>query len=136
MTTFRRIGTALLGALAVVTAIVVFRTATYQPPGTADLPQVALAKAVPVDAAHAAQHLAEAVRMRTVSHQSRDENDWAEWVRFHAWLQAVYPAAHAVMTREVVAEHTLVYTWPGAEPGLPAVLLLAHHDVKIGRAHV
>ncbi len=33
------------------------------------------------------------------------------------------------MSREVVGGHTLVYTWPGSDPALPAVVLLAHHDV-------
>ena len=84
---------------------------------------------VHVDSALAAKHLAEAVRFRTVSHQDAQENDTAEWDRLHAWLQATYPAAHAAMTREVVAGHTLVYTWRGVDPSLPPIVLLAHHDV-------
>ena len=129
MKTFSRIGIALLGALAVVAAIVGFRTATYHPSETAGQKNVALAAAVPFDGARAAQHLAEAVRIRTISHQSASDNEWAEWDRFHAWLQTTYPTAHAAMSRDVVAAHTLVYTWAGTDPSLPAVLLLAHHDV-------
>jgi carboxypeptidase PM20D1 len=77
----------------------------------------------------AARHRAEAVRIRTISHQDPRDNDTAEWERLHQWLQDSYPAAHAAMTRELVAGHTLVYTWPGTDPALPAVVLLAHHDV-------
>ncbi len=64
----------------------------------------------------AARHLAEAVRIRTVSHQDPAENEPAEWERFLAWLQETYPAAHAAMPLELVAGHTLVYTWPGSDP--------------------
>jgi len=37
--------------------------------------------------------------------------------------------AHAAMTRELVAGHTLVYTWRGTDLSLPPVVLMAHHDV-------
>jgi carboxypeptidase PM20D1 len=33
------------------------------------------------------------------------------------------------MNRELVAGHTLVYTWPGSDPSRPPIVLLAHHDV-------
>ena len=33
------------------------------------------------------------------------------------------------MTRELVAGHTLVYTWRGTDLSLPPVVLMAHHDV-------
>ena len=91
--------------------------------------QVQLADALPVDRDRAAHHLSEAVRFRTVSHQDASQNDVAEWDRFHAWLQETYPTAHAAMTREVVAGHTLVYTWPGDDPARAPVILMAHQDV-------
>jgi carboxypeptidase PM20D1 len=33
------------------------------------------------------------------------------------------------MSREVVAGHTLVYTWPGSDASRQPIVLLAHHDV-------
>jgi carboxypeptidase PM20D1 len=130
MKTLARIGIALLGALALTVAVVAYRTATYRAPGATSGPAAAdLVATVPIDAARAADHLAQAVRIRTISHQDPRENDWAQWDAFHAWLLSTYPAAHSAMTREVVAGHTLVYTWPGTDRGLPAVVLLAHHDV-------
>jgi carboxypeptidase PM20D1 len=33
------------------------------------------------------------------------------------------------MTRETVADHTLVYTWPGSDPSLAPIVLMAHQDV-------
>jgi len=129
MNRLRRIGLGLLAALALLAAVVAVRTATYRPERAANAAPLQLAAGVPIDLPRAAAHLGEAVRIRTISHQNPGENDWAEWDRFHAWLQSTYPAAHAAMSRETVAAHTLVYTWPGSDPALPPVILLAHHDV-------
>ncbi len=125
----RRVLIVLLVVIAALVAVVAYRTATYTPPTGELATAVDLAPVVRIDGTLAARHLAEAVRFRTVSHQDAQDNDWAEWDRLHAWLAATYPAAHAAMTREVVAGHTLVYTWRGMDPSLPPIVLMAHHDV-------
>ncbi len=119
----------LLAALALLAAVVLVRTATYQPPVAASLAEVALASPITFDLPRAAEHLSQAVRIRTVRHQDPSEDQPAEWDRLHAWLQTTYPAAHAAMGRELVAGHGLVYTWMGAEPDLAPIVLMAHHDV-------
>jgi carboxypeptidase PM20D1 len=129
MRTLRRLVLALLAALVLMAAIVAFRTLTYRGPVTVGGNAVELAPAIQVDTAHAARNLAAAIRIRTISHQDPHENERAEWDRLHAWLQSTYPAAHAAMTREVVAGHTLVYTWPGKDSSLAPIMLMAHQDV-------
>jgi carboxypeptidase PM20D1 len=126
-----KIALGLLGIVGVLAAVIAIRTATYEAPGAGDGAgaEVQLAAAPPVDLQRAASHLAEAVRFRTISHQDASENDAAEWERLHAWLADTYPAAHAAMTRELVAGHTLIYTWPGSDPARQPIVLLAHHDV-------
>jgi carboxypeptidase PM20D1 len=129
MSLIRRAIVVLLLATATLAAIVAYRTATFAPASGREAAVVELAPSIAIDVDRAAQRLAEAVRFRTVSHQDPQDNDWAEWDRLHAWLQVTYPAVHAAMTRDVVAGHTLVYTWPGTDPTLPAIVLMAHHDV-------
>eukprot|EP01030_Chromulinospumella_sphaerica_P024057 gene24056-24118_t len=80
-------------------------------------------------AALAAQHLSQAVQIRTVSNQDKADNQWAEWDRLHAWLATTYPAAHAAMTREILPNKALVYTWTGSDPALKPIVLMAHQDV-------
>ena len=128
MNWLRRVVLAGVAAVAVVTAVVVARTLAFQPPFAATA-AIDLAPAPPIDVDAAARHLAEAVRIRTISHQDAAANDMREWDRLHAWLQATYPAAHAAMTRTVVAGHTLIYTWPGREDARPPFILMAHQDV-------
>jgi carboxypeptidase PM20D1 len=126
------LGKIALGAVAVVillVGIVLVRTWTYKAPAAVDITTVKLADAPPIDQARAAQHLAEAVRIRTISHQNKADNDWAEWDKLHAWLAATYPAAHAAMTREILPNKALVYTWTGSDASLKPIVLMAHQDV-------
>jgi carboxypeptidase PM20D1 len=110
-------------------AIVAVRTASFKPPTAVEPGAVSLAPEVAIDNAAAARHLGEAVRIPTVSHQDPAEDQPAQWEALHQWLQATYPAAHRVMSRTIVAERTLVYAWPGSDPGLAPIILMAHQDV-------
>jgi carboxypeptidase PM20D1 len=121
----------LLGVLAVivlVVAVVLFRTFTYGPPQAAEAP-VALAPPVRVNVDAAAQHLGEAIRFRTISHQDPKDDDPKAWDDQRAWLQTTYPKFNAVAQREVIGGGALVYTWKGSDPTLPAVVLMVHQDV-------
>lgn len=124
-----RLALVLVAVVAALVAIVAVRTATFSPPAAVRIDDVPLEAGVPIDRARAAQHLSEAVRIRTISHQDRNENDRAEFERFLDWLQATYPAAHTAMSRELVADLTPVFTWAGTDPTLPPIVLLAHYDV-------
>ncbi|HEX6860965.1 MAG TPA: M20 family peptidase [Caulobacteraceae bacterium] len=126
---WKRIGLVALAAVVLLVAVVAWRTATYQPPAAVDFSKVELAPALPIDLNAAAQHLSQAVQIRTISNQNPADNQPAEWDRLHAWLATTYPAAHAAMTREILPNGTLVYTWTGSEPGLAPVVLMAHQDV-------
>jgi len=74
-------------------------------------------------------HLGEAVRIPTISVEDRARIDWAPFDDFHAFLERTYPRVHRDLTREVVAGHSLLYTWEGTDPGAPPVLLMGHMDV-------
>jgi carboxypeptidase PM20D1 len=124
-----RIALGVVGIVVVLAAVVLVRTFTFKPGAAVDLASVKLAPAPPIDQSKAALHLAEAVRIQTVSHQNKAENDWAQWDKLHAWLAATYPAAHAAMTREILPNKALVYTWQGSDPALKPIVLMAHQDV-------
>ena len=119
----------LLVLAVILVAVVLVRTLTFKAPVAADVSGVKVAAPVAVDVALAAQHLSTAVQIPTVRHQDRAEDDDAQWTRLHDFLTTAYPAAHAAMTREELASRTLVYTWPGSDPSLAPVVLMAHQDV-------
>ncbi len=105
------------------------RTALFKGPSAIDLDQVKLPSPPAIDNAKAAEHLSQAVRIATISHQDKSQNDLAQWARLHDWLATTYPAAHKVMQRQIVLNHSLIYTWPGSDPSLAPIILMAHQDV-------
>lgn len=95
------------------------------PPAPVDIPD---AGAYEIDVEAAAARLGEAIRFRTVS-RTEATDDRSPFLRFHEWMVERYPAFHATARREFIGELSLLYTWEGADPGQPPILLLAHQDV-------
>jgi carboxypeptidase PM20D1 len=116
---------ALLLALGVVVAIVAVRTATFGAPAFEPAPDLGLE----VDAAAVAGRVGEAIRIRTLSAPPGEPFDCAPFLELHGWLQRTYPKAHEVLKREVFGSCSLLYRWPGQDPSLAPVMLMAHLDV-------
>ena len=77
----------------------------------------------------AAWRLAEALRIETISHSDPSLMDGEAFLAMHDYLAATFPRAHEALTREPVNNYSLLYTWPGSDPNLRPLLLLAHLDV-------
>ena len=118
-----------LSLLVLLIAVILVRTFSY---GSAPVASsVELPEPPAISANQAAEHLAEALRFRTITVAPGDPRPGTEqpWLDLHAWLEDTYPAAHAAMTRETVLDFTLLYTWQGSEASLDPILLMAHQDV-------
>ena len=117
---------ALVVVLAVVAlaAVLLVRAWTFRPDHRKD-------EGGPVPAADprpVAEHLAGAIRFRTVSHEDgADEAEAFDGLR--AWLESTYPGVHRALAREVVGGHSLLYTWKGSDPSRPPALVMGHQDV-------
>jgi len=92
-------------------------------------PEPSALERLPVDVQSAANRLADAVRIKTVSYEDPARIDKAAFRRLHAFLEANYPQVHERLEVRVVDDLSLLYTWPGSVPDLPALLLTAHQDV-------
>jgi carboxypeptidase PM20D1 len=68
------------------------------------------------------------LRIPTISRLDTEEVDWQQFDRFVTLLTQLYPGVHTSLTREIVAEHSLLYRWAGVSAQAPTVLL-AHYDV-------
>jgi carboxypeptidase PM20D1 len=115
--------------IAIAAAVIAYRTVTFAPTDIASGDDIKLAAIPDFDIGLAANHLGEAIRFQTVSHQEVEENDLTQWGQLHNWLQKTYPAVHQTMVRELVAGNTLIYTWKGSDPALAPIVLMAHQDV-------
>ena len=68
------------------------------------------------------------LRIPTISRLDTEKVDWQQFDRFVSVLPQLYPGVHTSLTREIVAEHSLLYRWAGVSAEPPTVLL-AHYDV-------
>lgn len=113
---------ALLLLLVAVLAINTLRKGSRQ----LDVPPLAV---LPVDEAAAAERLAEAVRLRTISSRDDASLNADQFKAMHALLEKRFPKLHAALQREVVGDLSLLYTWKGSKPDAKPILLMAHTDV-------
>ena len=113
-----------LGVLGFV-GILVVRAATVRTRQPVVAP---LAPAV-VDEAAVARHLAAIVKRRTVSTSLDSPAPAAELEGLHADLAAFYPKVHGALSREIIGERSLLYTWKGKDPSARPIILCAHMDV-------
>lgn len=121
----RRIALVLALAIVAVLAIACVRALTMDSKQV----EVTAVAPLPVDRDAAARRLAGAIRFRTVSSLDPAEVDWEQFRLLRGYLEESFPLVHRTLARELVNEHTLVYTWAGSDPSLPPAILMSHQDV-------
>ncbi|UCC82539.1 MAG: M20 family peptidase, partial [Gemmatimonadota bacterium] len=114
-----------LAGLVVLVGVLIARTARL----TTRQIEVEPVTGIEVDEGVVAEHLAGALRFRTISHQDSTQFDGGAFRDFHAYLEETYPGVHRVCGREVVADYSNLFRCSGVDPSLSAVLLMAHIDV-------
>ena len=125
MKSFRRVASGLLAALLLLVAVAVGRTVGLKPPAPIT------AQAISIQAPEAdsvAQHLAQAVRIGTVSWSDTTPPNKPALDSLRVWMEHTYPKVHAALKREKIEESWL-YTWEGTDTRLAPLLLMAHMDV-------
>src|SRR5688572_29790290 len=77
----------------------------------------------------AAERLAQAIRIPTVSNEDATVFNAEGFRTLHQHLEVSFPRVHSQLKREAVATHSLLYTWEGADSSLKPILLMGHLDV-------
>ena len=90
--------------------------------------KVAAVPRIVVDDA-AISRLAGAIRLPTVSRSDGSGSDFDALAAFRRHLEASFPRVHAALAREIVNEHSLLFTWKGTDETARPILLMAHMDV-------
>jgi len=122
---FKKIALILLSLAALLAAVVAANTLRH---GSRQI-EVAPVEPMRLDENAAAQRLAAAVRLRTISLDGERVAHAAEFRKLHALLKQSFPRAHAALKRETVNELSLLYTWPGSDAAEKPIMLMAHQDV-------
>ncbi|MBI2836822.1 MAG: M20 family peptidase [Acidobacteria bacterium] len=105
--------------------VLIFRTARF----TSKQTQVSAVDLAPIDSDLASRHLADAIGFATVSNDEEADRDASQFQGLRDYLQVAFPLVHSALQREIVAQHSLLFTWTGSEPGRPPILLMGHMDV-------
>lgn len=74
-------------------------------------------------------NLSKAIQFKTVSYRESERVDWAEFRKFHKFLDEAYPLIAEKLEKEVVPPANLLYRWKGTRDDLQPIALLAHQDV-------
>lgn len=77
----------------------------------------------------AAERLAGGIRFRTVSWDEQPAVSLDAFHRLHAYLRQQFPNVHRELRLDLVADASLLYTWPGHDVTVKPIALLAHQDV-------
>ncbi len=83
----------------------------------------------PEVSASSLQHFQKALSYKTISYGDSTLFDSAAFHDFHRFLETSYPNFHSKLSREILANYTLLYKWEGKNPDLKPVILMAHQDV-------
>lgn len=98
-------------------------------------PQVTPAPFQPpeIDKNRAARVLSRAIQFKTISHENPSETDADNFAKastgLRDHLESSFPLAHKHLQREIVSQHSLLYTWKGSNPEAEPILFAAHLDV-------
>ncbi|MFQ6610698.1 MAG: M20 family peptidase [Fidelibacterota bacterium] len=84
---------------------------------------------IPLNSEVLAGHLADAVKIPTVSYENTDSVDYHQFGRLHNFLKTTYPRIFSELDVESVNTHSLLIIWKGKNLELPSMVLMAHQDV-------
>jgi carboxypeptidase PM20D1 len=75
------------------------------------------------------KHFQEAISYKTISYGDSTLFDSTQFLGFSGFLEKTYPSIHTKLSREIVADYSLLYKWEGKNSDLKPFVLMAHQDV-------
>lgn len=105
-------------------AVVLFNTLTYKSK------QLKIEAITPVDVnVNCAQHLSEAVQIKTVSYEDSSKFEAKTFNQLISFLKKTYPLSDSLLNKKIINGYSLLYKWEGKNPSLKPSILLGHMDV-------
>ena len=126
----KKISISIVSIIVLLLLVMLVRTLNFKGASVANLPK--LPTPVVVDEDNALLRLQQAVQLKTITINRGDPINFERaqpWLEFHTLLENAYPRVHSSLTREKVANYSLLYTWKGSDTALDPLMLMAHQDV-------
>jgi len=121
----KKISAGILAAFLLLAGVMAFNALRFE---SLQLDSVPEPQAFSFDEQASIERFSQSLTFRTVSTE-RGIVETDEFRAFHEFLQESYPALFGEIEPERVNDWTLLFTWPGSDPTLKPVLLMAHQDV-------
>ena len=121
----RKVAALALGALLLLAAVLVANTLRGGPAEDPVEPVAPLA----LDRLALAKRLSRAIQIETVTLAEDAPLRFEPFRELHDVLAESFPRLHGALEREIVAEGSLLYRWPGTDPAAQPILLMGHLDV-------
>ena len=114
----------LLAALAVLAAVVIFRTVKFVPP----VEEPGVEDSIDLDHDKIVQDMVDMIRCKTVSYYEEEKMDMEEFRKFQKLLEERFPLVHQAAELHHIGRSGLLYKLPGRSAEKPSVCM-AHYDV-------
>ena len=111
--------------LCLLIAVLLVRTLSFSG-ASSELPEMV---SVDVDEERVVQNMSRAIQIQTVSTGDPETQETAPFAEYVAWTRETYPEVHEQLGLELIAEHSMLFTWAGSNTDLKPILLTAHYDV-------
>ncbi len=82
-----------------------------------------------LDIDEAAERLSVAISFETISTQGSNDFNEDAFLKMHRFLDSAFPNIHRKLSKEIINEYSLLYTWHGKNPELKPVMYTCHIDV-------
>ena len=105
-------------------AVVLFNTITYKSK------QLQIEAIGPVEInGSCANHLSEAVQIKTVSYEDSSKFDAKIFNQLISFLKKTYPLSDSLLNKKIINGYSLLYRWEGKNTSLKSIILMGHMDV-------
>lgn len=121
----KKILAGILAVILILAAIMAFNAIRFESLQLTDVPEP---HPFSIDEQAAIDRFAKSLTFKTVSTE-RGLVEAEEFQEFHMFLEESFPGLFSEFELNRVNEWTLLFTWPGSDPSLKPVLLMAHQDV-------
>jgi len=83
----------------------------------------------PLNTEQIADHLSKAIQFETISYQEPAKLEKKEFIGLQNYIEKTFPKVHTTLSKKVIGDYSLLYTWEGNAIDLKPILLMGHLDV-------
>jgi len=84
---------------------------------------------IELDMDKASSNLSKALQFKTISYTDPNEFDYNQFLKLHNFIDETYPKVKENLSKETIANYSLLYKWEGTNKELKPLILCAHMDV-------